>query len=360
MDNTTSISQPNYEEKLTSFFKKWAWLFAIASTLVAFLFLLGPICQWRLKADDGTKTYYIVHLWDLLNGTYSLDWSIITVLCLFGLCLVLPLFHKKTQEFMVGNSVASSVLCVLLLFFREFFSFANSSIDADHLYMQWGLVMAAIFAFVAAIFSLVASYEKETITVRDMTEIAIFSAAAIALNFVVFFRFSASGGSINIAMLPLYIIALRHGPAKGFLAGGLIFGLITCFTDGYGLYTYPFDYLFAFGAVGILGFFRKFIFVPGQKNYSLKGEIALFIGIMLASTVRCLSSTISGIIFYASELSGANKFLASFILAAPYSYGSGLAVAAILMGFYGPLCRVNTMFPVQSPLSISNQERKNS
>ena len=46
-------------------------------------------------------------------------------------------------------------------------------------------------------------------------------------------------GSINFQMLPLMIIALRRGPAHGFIAGGIVYGLISCLKDGYGFLHLP-------------------------------------------------------------------------------------------------------------------------
>ena len=65
-------------------------------------------------------------------------------------------------------------------------------------------------------------------TVKDIAEIAILSARAIVLDRVVRIPLGATGGSINISMVPLYVIALRHGWFKSFIAGGIVYGLITC------------------------------------------------------------------------------------------------------------------------------------
>ena len=84
-------------------------------------------------------------------------------------------------------------------------------------------------------------------TVKDIAEIAILSALAIVLDRLVRIPLGATGGSVNISMVPLYVIALRHGWFKSFIAGGVIYGLITCLFDGYGLICYPLEYFVAFG-----------------------------------------------------------------------------------------------------------------
>ena len=92
------------------------------------------------------------------------------------------------------------------------------------------------------------------------------SATVVAQPRAAGIRIGATGGSINLAMLPLLIISLRHGPFKGFIGGGIIFGFITCLIDGYGLITYPLEYFLAFGIVGILGFFSHFIHKSMEEN----------------------------------------------------------------------------------------------
>ena len=62
--------------------------------------------------------------------------------------------------------------------------------------------------------------------VRDIVEIAIFCALAIVLDTFVKIPLGPSG-SINLSMVPILVIALRHGWFKGFVAGGIIFGFIS-------------------------------------------------------------------------------------------------------------------------------------
>ena len=68
-------------------------------------------------------------------------------------------------------------------------------------------------------------------SIKDIAEIAIFSALAIVLDRVVRIPLGATGGSVNISLVPLYVIALRHGWFKSFIAGSIIYGLITCLFD---------------------------------------------------------------------------------------------------------------------------------
>ena len=105
--------------------------------------------------------------------------------------------------------------------------------------------------------------KKKLISVYDMCEMAIFTALAIVLGMFCEIKVGANGGSIGFAMVPLFFIAYRHGAIKGFICGGIIYGLAQGLYDGYifqyGAISAFFDYIIPFGAIGLAGLFRKFI-----------------------------------------------------------------------------------------------------
>lgn len=132
-------------------------------------------------------------------------------------------------------------------------------------------------------------------SLRDITEIGILCGLAIVLDTFVKIPVFSGGGSINLAMIPLIFIALHRGWFKGFIAGGLIFGLITCFIDGYGIITYPLDYLIGFGSVALVGIFRHLII---NEKLTVKNYVFFGISIFLAIALRFVSSCVSGMIIY--------------------------------------------------------------
>lgn len=162
-------------------------------------------------------------------------------------------------------------------------------------------------------------------TIKDIAEIAILSAIAIIFDKLVKIPIGATGGSINLAMLPLYIIALRHGWFKSFISGGLVFGLLTCLLDGYGLICYPLEYLVAFGSVCILGIFANYI----TKHFQTKKEIftsylLLLISIIFATAIRIFSGTFDSILIYSYT------FIPALIYNLTYIIPSSIIVAIIL------------------------------
>lgn len=192
---------------------------------------------------------------------------------------------------------------------------------------------------------------KNRLDIRSMTEIAMLSAIAIVLDVIFHYIPSLPGqvGSLSIALVPIFLIALRHGPAKGFLAASFIYGLITCFTDGYGLWLYPLDYFVAYSGVALIGFFSPFILGKGQKTYNAKGIIFILIGCLLAGIVRMFGSCASSIVNYGYTLSAA--FIANL-----YAIASAFVCALVLIAFYGPLLRLNYHFPVRPQLQDEEEK----
>lgn len=69
----------------------------------------------------------------------------------------------------------------------------------------------------------------------------------------------AQGGSIDFVMVPIIILGWRRG-ARWAIPAGLALGLVECLIAGgigWGLPSVLLDYVLAYGAVGIAGFFRN-------------------------------------------------------------------------------------------------------
>ncbi len=161
-----------------------------------------------------------------------------------------------------------------------------------------------------------------TFSVRDIAEIAILSALAIVLDTFVKIPFSLTGGSINFAMVPLFLIALHLGWFKGFISGAFIFGIITCLIDGYGIETYPLDYFVAFGSVAVVGALRKFII---KDKINVSSYAFYFCGILIAFAIRLFGATVDGVILYETG------FIDSLIYNATYILPSFVVCCVILL-----------------------------
>ena len=124
-------------------------------------------------------------------------------------------------------------------------------------------------------------------TLYTLCENSVMIALAIVLSFVEI-QLGPSGGSINFTMLPIMIIAFRHGSLWG-IGSGMIFGLIKCIIGGgigWGLPSILLDYVIAYGVVGFAGLLRQ-------------RKCGLFLGSLLGCTLRYIIHFISGIVLYA-------------------------------------------------------------
>lgn len=204
--------------------------------------------------------------------------------------------------------------------------------------LGFGSTWAAALAFASALLNFSESSNKEPIDVKDVAEIGVLSAMAIGLQFIKI-QIGATGGSINLGLVPLFMVALRKGPTKGFIASAFVFGLITCITDGYGFSLYPLDYLVAFGGCAALGFFRNFCFTNDEKGYNYLGFVWIAVGVILGSLIRFVGHTASSIINYGYTLTAAMAYNYIYVFVT-----GGVSLVAMEL-LYIPLAKVNKMFP---------------
>ena len=317
--------------------------------ILAILFLLGPVVTYKTKVD-GVKTEYVVTLIDYFRNGFTFDWTMWVTLGLLFVGIVLPIIagflvrgEKGKENLMIGSALSFLVAFCFLFLSREFF--ANNSAEIENYHsvdISWGCAFSILFTVLAAGASTITPYQRRPISVGEIAENGILIAMAFGLNFI---KLPIQvQGSVNFQMLPLMIIALRRGPASGLICGGILFGLLTCLTDGYGFACYPFDYLIGFGSVAVMGFFRPLIFGQNQKGYNFKGEVFLLLAGVLSTFVRFVGGTVSSILIYNTT------FVAALIYNVGYISLSGILALAVLMAIYGPLVKVNASFPARKSL----------
>lgn len=176
-------------------------------------------------------------------------------------------------------------------------------------------------------------------SIQDIVEIAMFVALALILDLSFLkIRVGQNGGSISLVMVPLIVICLRKGFVKGFIACGLVYGLLNCIMDGYGFFSFPFDYLLAFGLLSVVGLFRKLILTKNHK-ITFKGCLFLVIGLLLAFTCRLAMATLSGMIFYETPFWGSLTYNLAYI------WPSALGCSIVIFLLYKPLLLIEKRFP---------------
>ncbi len=180
-----------------------------------------------------------------------------------------------------------------------------------------------------------------TFSVRDIAEIAILIALAVVCDTFLKIPVQAGGGSINFSGAVLFVIALRHGWFKGFVSGGIVFGLITCLIDGYGFATYPLEYLIAFGSTGILGVFAGYI--ANNCTKSTKGTVLSYVFLTLSLAlwlgVRFMCGSIDSVMLYKVTWSEAFVYNAGYI---GFSYLIDFVLLCILLI---PLAKLSRLYP---------------
>jgi thiamine transporter len=355
--------------KFDDFVRKNYWILGVFAGILAILMLFLPVVKYEIReavyrlADDEAviKNDYVysMNLISYITTSFKLNWTIFVSIGFVVIGIVL-LSLKKIKEDLSALSGIMFLLaaCMFLLSVEFFRSDLNEVMEhakivgglkwdptTEYNYnylheatISWGAVLAITFCVLAFAFTTTSNNNR---TIKDIAEEGVLIAMAFVLNLIKI-PIGATGGSLNFQMLPLMVIALRHGAQRGLLAGGIIYGLLTCLTDGYGFATYPFDYLIGFGSVAILGLLRNQIFSEKQEGYNLKGLLFILLGGTLMTLVRFIGSTVSSIVVYGYSLEAALAYNALYI---PLS---GLVSTVALMLLYAPLIRINNYYSAKS------------
>ena len=136
-----------------------------------------------------------------------------------------------------------------------------------------------------------------------ITEIAVFTALAYLLDLLSGFlmaRFWPQGGSISIAMVPIFLMAYRWG-IKGGLLTGFLLGLLQFILGFAQIYTIVqgiIDYFIAFTVVGFAGIFVGQIQKSLTEGKKVKWMIYAVVGAFFGSFLRYLCHVVSGIVFF--------------------------------------------------------------
>ena len=152
------------------------------------------------------------------------------------------------------------------------------------------------------------------LTPKKMAYAAIAIALAIVTSFIKFLDLPFGGSVTLFSMFFIVLIGYWYGPAAGIVTGAA-YGLLQFVLEPY-ILSLPqvlIDYPFAFGALGLSGFFRK-------TKYGLP------VGYLVGVFGRFVFSVLSGVIFFASY---APEGMHPLIYAAAYN-GTYLGVEALL------------------------------
>ena len=146
------------------------------------------------------------------------------------------------------------------------------------------LTAVAIFALLILISTLAGKQKK--VTAKQLAFAAGALALAIVTSYIKLFHLPMGGSVTLFSMFFVTLIGYWYGPAVGIMAG-VAYGLLQMILDPY-IISLPqmlVDYPFAFGALGLAGFFSE------KKNGMIIGYIVSVFG-------RFVFAVLSGVIFF--------------------------------------------------------------
>lgn len=182
---------------------------------------------------------------------------------------------------------------------------------------------------------------KTAKAIYGLCEAAVMIALAVVFSLLRFppFRIDlwANGGSIDFVMIPIIILGWRRG-AHWAIPAGLALGLLECLIGGgigWGLPSVLLDYVLAYGAVGVAGFFRN-------KKWGL------FAGAAAASLARFIIHFISGVTIYklavgdevplfGMNFGGDTAYLYSLVYNGSYMLGNMIVALIVVLLLTKPL-----------------------
>ncbi|MEH7179604.1 energy-coupled thiamine transporter ThiT [Neobacillus vireti] len=179
--------------------------------------------------------------------------------------------------------------------------------------------------------------EKKRNKTLFLVEVAVFSALAYLLDLVsglLSLKIWPQGGSISIAMIPIFLMSFRWGWKGGILSGFLL-GLlqfILGFSQIYTLLQGIIDYGIAFSVVGLAGIFASQVKNSLANNHKKSWITYVVLGTFLGSALRYLAHVYSGIVFF-GEYAPAGQPVAvySFVYNGTYMLPSFIVSAIIVI-----------------------------
>lgn len=168
-------------------------------------------------------------------------------------------------------------------------------------------------------------------------EVAILTALALLLDIIPFLKFKLwpAGGSISLAMIPVFILAFRWG-LKGGVLSGFLWGILQIAVgDAYILNFWQglIEYGLAFTVLGFAGIFSKSVQHAVKEQHTKEVLKYVITGVLVGGSLRFLAHFFAGFIFFADAApEGQAAWLYSFIYNCSYMIPS--MVICVIIIFY--------------------------
>ncbi|WP_404452391.1 energy-coupled thiamine transporter ThiT [Virgibacillus necropolis] len=159
-----------------------------------------------------------------------------------------------------------------------------------------------------------------------LIEVSIFTALALVLDLIPFLSFKiwANGGSISLAMIPVFIVAFRWG-IKGGLLSGFLWGVLQVAT-GTAWILGPMqgfiEYGLAFTVLGFAGLFANNIQEAVKDGNTKEYLTYIMLGVLLGTLLRFIGHYFAGVAFFESAIDGQSVWMYSFLYNISYMFPS--------------------------------------
>lgn len=317
-------------------------------------FVLSLFNILNITQIDGSNTY--------LSGIslyFNENFNVFscTVFVLFILVLVFGVLQFFVKKFKGFAGILLLVNIILLFLLPILLTSPDPFNDGNPLFS--GEITYTLIFYIGAvclIISLLSIFgceiNKDFLSVSDIVEIAVLVGLAIALSYIKI-PVGATGGSVNFQIVPLVIIALRHKPSKTFVATGIVYGLLACLLDPYGFFTFPMEYMIAFGSVSIISFFRNYILKNNKASFS--GGFLLAFLLIIQTTIRLFAASIDSYLFYLNYLDD-STFVAAIIYNVIYVIPTGvITLIAMLLLYIQPIFVLNNLVKSNDLLIVKEE-----
>jgi thiamine transporter len=166
-----------------------------------------------------------------------------------------------------------------------------------------------------------------------LVEIALSIALAVVLAMLRVWKMP-QGGTVSLAMVPLFVLALRRGPLVGVLAGAL-YGLTDFFVDPYPpvhwiqpLLDYPVAYALC-GAAGVFASTWRSLWREGRVGQGVWRAVVP--GVALGTLLRYGAHVVSGAVFFGEYAPAGQPVLAYSLVYNTFALVAGAVCSAAVV-----------------------------
>lgn len=222
-----------------------------------------------------------VNPWADLSAVSWYSFAVVAALLLVALVAVLASRMKTLTKIVLAVVSAATLVFLVVLLFASASSSLDQPLEWNSVTLNVGVVLVCA-VLLAALGFLLRGLKLDT---RTLVSASLCIALGFILSNLKFYQMPQGGSITPASMLPVMLFAWAFGPIPG-IAAGVVYGALQLLQDFYVVHPAQLllDYIFAFTALGLAGYFRK----------------NLLLGVLVAGLTRFLFHFLSGLVFFGS------------------------------------------------------------